>query len=148
MFKKFICLFLIALRIWFHHRFLVLLLYVRFDQVGNKLQQPFRNQRNKFTWYAKCQHYVQYFLSCPYYFDGHLTKNISYHVSLLGTIFGYVHPCWLNFVDVSGYYKLITLPRCKRKQVIKYKLFRRSFLKYYFIINANLAIIILHFLTS
>ena len=32
------CLFLIVLRIWFHHRFLVLLLYVRFDEVGNKLQ--------------------------------------------------------------------------------------------------------------
>ena len=52
---KFICvqrdisLFLIALRTRFHHRFLVLLLYLRFDQISNKLQHPFRNQRHKFT---------------------------------------------------------------------------------------------------
>ena len=64
--QRFISLFLIALRIRFHHRFLVLLFYLRFDQIGNKLQQPSRNQRYKFTRYAKCQHYVQYFLLCPY----------------------------------------------------------------------------------
>ena len=59
--QRFISLFLIALRTRFHHRFLVLLFYVRFDQIGIKLQQPSRNQRHKFTRYTKCQHYVQHF---------------------------------------------------------------------------------------
>ena len=63
--QRFISLFLIALRTRFHHRFLVLLFYLRFDQIGNKLQQPFRNQRHKFTRYTQCQHYVQHFWSCP-----------------------------------------------------------------------------------
>ena len=47
--QRFIPLFLIALRTQFPHRYLVLPFYLRFDQIGNKLQQPFRNQRHKFT---------------------------------------------------------------------------------------------------
>ena len=35
--------------------------YIRFDQIGNKLQQPFRSQKHKFTRYKKCQHDVQHF---------------------------------------------------------------------------------------
>ena len=64
--QRFISLFLIAFWTRFHYRFLVLLFYLRFDQIGNKLQQPLRNQRHKFTRYTKCQHYVQQFWSCPY----------------------------------------------------------------------------------
>ena len=35
----------------FRQSFLVLLFYLRFYQIGKKLQQPFRNQRHKFTRY-------------------------------------------------------------------------------------------------
>ena len=45
--QRFISLFLIALRTQFHHRFLVLLFYLRFNQIGSKLQQPFRNQSSR-----------------------------------------------------------------------------------------------------
>ena len=58
---RFISLFLIALRMRFHHRFLVLFFCLRFDQIGNKLQQPFRNQRHKFARYTKSQHYSNIF---------------------------------------------------------------------------------------
>ena len=44
-------LFLIALTTCFDSSFLVLLFYLRFYQIGKKLQQPFRNQRPKFTRY-------------------------------------------------------------------------------------------------
>ena len=49
--QRFISLFLIALRTQFHDRFLVLLFYLRFDQIGNKLQQSFRNQRQVYKVY-------------------------------------------------------------------------------------------------
>ena len=49
--QRFISMFLIPLRAWFHQRFLVSLFYLRFDQVDNKLQQPIRNQRQVYKVY-------------------------------------------------------------------------------------------------
>ena len=74
---RFISLFLIALRTRFHHRFLVLLFYLRFDQIGIKLQQPFRNQRYKLTRYTECHHYVQHFWSYQ------STKSVSQFYEIL-----------------------------------------------------------------
>ena len=49
--QRFISLFLIALTTSFHHRFLVILFYLRLDHIGNKLKQPFRNQRQVYKVY-------------------------------------------------------------------------------------------------
>ena len=100
-FLKFICvqrsisLFLIALRTRLHQRFLVLFFCLRFDQIGNKLQQPFTNQRHKFTRYTKCQHYAHHFWSWLY----------TTSVGIKNQVF-WAGPCSYNQNSKKRYYEL------------------------------------------